>query len=706
MKKKLAAILAVLLVLSSCAVETDKAHETVSQTESQSAPPLTTAVEVSEVENETDNETKVGTDEGTVADVSTFANEEADTATDGANGADGSNGADATSADTMSADTMSDAVAGEEEENKVVMHVPKEYIQVYDKLTKSRLTSDDMMLYDEIAVDDMEIFIEDEAVAEGYVASEPSVVAPEYSKTNTQVEDVDEGDIVKTDGEYIYVLRDNELIILSADGASSEKLSSTVVAEGSYTEKDSSFYHTKNQNAKELYIFEDTLAVVLDDYEWYENYSSYSSDYSTLVEFYDVSDPTDPIRKGGFGQEGSYLASRMTDGNVYLITKYSVPYDLERDDYDSYIPCLYEGNKQSFISPSRIVYPDCLHSSSYSVICSYSMRSYIRDCEKAVLGYGDIVYMTDELLYLTKSYYSEELIDRYTESVYNVERYVSGYRTEILKLDLTDGMTVVALGTVKGQPINRFALDEHADTFRIVTTYCPSECTVYTDEAMGFSNTRYESIPQTSGLYVFDSELELLGELSGLAEDERVYSVRFSGDVGYFVTFRQVDPLFAVDLSDPGAPKLMSSLKIPGFSEYLHPYSDGLLFGLGMDADEDTGRTLGMKLSMFDVSDPYDVAERDKLSLDFSYSEALGNPRAILISAEHELIGFPIDSGYVIYGYGDGGFFERSRVESDDMKWSGDSRGLYVGKYIYIVASDCVLVMNMSDLSLAARVGY
>lgn len=701
MKKKLAAILAALLILSSCAVETDETHETESQTEAQSAPPLTTIVEVSEVENnnetesdiETDNETNVGTDEGTGADVITAANEEADTATDDAD----------TTADTTSgADAMSGANASDDEENKVVMHVPKEYIQVYDRLTKSKLTFDNIG----IAIDEAEVFIEEDIPADDYVASEPSATAAEYSKTNTQVEDVDEGDIVKTDGEYIYVLRDNELIILSADGATSEKLSSTVVAEGRYTEKDSSFYHSKNQNAKELYIYEDTLAVVLDNYEWYENYSSYSSDYSTLVEFYDVSDPTDPVRKGGFGQEGSYLASRMTDGNVFLITQYSVPYDLERDDYDSYIPCLYEGDKQSFISPSRIVYPDCLHSSSYSVICSYSMRSYIRDCEKAVLGYGDIVYMTDEHLYLTKSYCSEELTDRYTESVYDVERYVSGYRTEILKLDLTDSMTVVALGTVNGQPINRFALDEHADTLRIVTTYRQSERTVYTDEAMGFSNTRYESIPKTSGLYVFDSDLELLGELSGLAEDERVYSVRFSGDVGYFVTFRQVDPLFAVDLSDPGAPKLMSSLKIPGFSEYLHPYSDGLLFGLGMDANEDTGRTFGMKLSMFDVSDPYDVAEKDKLSLDFSYSEALGDPRAILISAEHELIGFPIDGGYVIYGYGDGGFFERSRVESDDMKWSGDSRGLYVGEYIYIVTSDCLLVMNMSDLSFVARVGY
>ena len=619
------------------------------------------------------------------------------------------------------------------EPSVIVMNVPKEYVQVYEKLVNSQATDIyngfdlfvEEEVEEEIAVEEApmmdvsDAIVSDKVVmaptAESAPAPEPGEVyrEDEYSKTNTQVADIDEGDIVKTDGEYIYVLKDNrELLILSAAGEDTEVLSRRTVAENS-DDKGDDFYYSYSQNASELYIHEDTLAVVLTAYEWSETWEdgrySYANDNRSYIEFYDVSDPTEPVRTASAGQDGYYSASRMMDGVIYLITNYNVPYDLIHEDYDSYIPGLFDNRGHEFMPADCIVYPEELRSRTYSVVCSYSMNGRDRLDEKAVLGYSGTVYMSGDHLYLADSYYFEDVLDEYTERIYQVEEVVSGYRTEILKLDLTgeDGITVAAAETVDGELLNQFSMDEYDGHLRVVTTYWQNSRKVYRDEELGFTNYKYSASGQTNGLYVLDSDMNLVGEVSGLAEDERVYSVRFSGDVGYFVTFRQVDPLFAVDLSDPAEPKIMSALKIPGFSNYLHPYSDTLLFGLGQDADEETGWTTGMKLSMFDVSDPYDVFEKDKLLLDIGYSTALYNHKAILISASRGIIGFPCDNGYVVYGYSeDEGFREITRTDLKGVYWNGNSRGLYVGDYMYIVLQNCTAVLDMEDFELITTIEY
>ncbi len=623
------------------------------------------------------------------------------------------------------------------EPSVIVMNVPREYVQVYEKIKNSQASGG--YYYDGWIVE--EEVMEEVAVEEAPMKSESvsnsismdavfdvpameSAPAPapepgkvyredEYSKTNTQVADIDEGDIVKTDGEYIYVLKDNrELLILSAAGEDTEVLSRRTVAENS-DDKGDDFYYSYSQNASELYVYEDTLAVVLTAYEWSETWEdgrySYTNDNRSYIEFYDVSDPTEPVRKACSGQDGYYSASRMMDGVIYLITNYNVPYNCLREDYEQYIPGLHHNGVQELMPADCIVYPEELRSRTYSVVCSYSMKNRERTHEKSVLGYSGTIYMSGDHLYLADSYYFEDVLDEYTERIYKVEEVLSGYRTEIIKLDLTgeDGITVAAAGTVDGELLNQFSMDEYDGHLRVVTTYWQNSRKIYRDEELGFTNYKYSDSGQTNGLYVLDSDMNLVGEVSGLAEDERVYSVRFSGDVGYFVTFRQVDPLFAVDLSDPAEPKIMSALKIPGFSNYLHPYSDTLLFGLGQDADEETGWTTGMKLSMFDVSDPYDVVEKDKLLLDIGYSTALYNHKAILISASRGIIGFPCDSGYVVYGYSeDEGFREITRTELDGVYWNGNSRGLYVGDYMYIVLQNCTAVLDMENFELIATIEY
>ena len=161
------------------------------------------------------------------------------------------------------------------------------------------------------------------------------------------------------------------------------------------------------------------------------------------------------------------------------------------------------------------------------------------------------------------------------------------------------------------------------------------------------------------------------------------------GDAAYFVTFRQVDPLFSADVSDPYNPKIIGSLKIPGISNYLFPYGDKLL-GIGSNADERTGRSEGMKLSMFDISDPANVTESSKTDIPAYYSESLYNHKATLADYGKNIIGFPVygDTGleYFVYSYENGKFVQKLNALLE-LKNENDCRGLYIGKVFYIAAA-------------------
>ena len=191
-------------------------------------------------------------------------------------------------------------------------------------------------------------------------------------------------------------------------------------------------------------------------------------------------------------------------------------------------------------------------------------------------------------------------------------------------------------------------------------------------------------------------DLKIIGEIHDLAKDESVYSARFMGDVGYFVTFRQVDPLFSVDLSDPANPEIIGELKIPGFSEYLHPYGDGKLLGIGMDVDEAGVITEGVKVSMFDVSDPSDVKELTNCVLEDMYGTDVGdNYKAVFVDVEKNLFGFLAYgnvSKYYIFTYDENGFRE---VFSRELTVYGDVRGLYVGDRFYLVSGNTVESFTM-----------
>ena len=602
---------------------------------------------------------------------------------------------------------------------------PASYAEVYKKLTAynsnrgwGRSYTDGMMVEDAVAEEAVEApapMAADNgfaAVEEKAMAAEPASAAGDYSETNTQVQGVDEADIVKTDGAYIYALFENELRIYTAAGADTALISRTTAGNGADTlyyksawdwaDTEKSDYSSW-KNPAEMFILGDT-AVVLSNCSEYASGEvngewRYEDKSYVLADFYDISDRTNPVLLNSEGQDGYYQSSRLMDGKLYLITnEYNYRwYGFVEENPADYVPSLYRGGVAVPVEPDRICWPETTEDSSYTVVGRYDVAGHQMEDSLSVLGAGNTLYMSRNYLYLADSRYFDDKRNEFDESIYHVEEYASGNRTEILKLDVTDTIRVLASGTADGNLLNQFSMDEYNGCLRVVTTSWNNSYQIWRDEERDFTNYKYLESGQTNALWVFDGDMNLTGSITDVAPDEQVYSVRFDGEVGYFVTFRQVDPLFAVNLSDPANPQIMSALKIPGFSRYMHPWGDGLLFGLGQDADEETGRTGSMKLSMFDTSDPYNVSERDKLLLDATYSEALYNHKAILIAPQKGVIGFPTDNGYALYHYDpESGFTKTNEVTlNDQWYWSWNTRGLYVGDIAYIVAEQGVTVLDL-----------
>ncbi len=576
-------------------------------------------------------------------------------------------------------------------------HYAKDYSEILEHLTGGSN-------YD---FDDAEVAV---APAADAPAPDPNETNGDYSETNVQVDGIDEGDIVKTDGKYIYILHGGDLVIYEAAGAETRRLGSiTLGYTEEITEAEGYEYYCeyRDKYLDEMYVNGSTVIVISSNsysLDWSTG-ETWNYDYSNKVcaDFIDVSNPFSPELISSVTQDGYMNTSRLYDGTLYLISNYYV-YDFDEDDPVTYVPRISCDGAEMPLEPDCIaVVPDC-YTSRYSVIGVYDAESGALSRAESLLGSGDTIYMSTGGIYFADSEYYRDPGEERTESIYKVTVYTSGSRTRITRYDTSGGSIMLAAsGTIPGYLNDQFSMDEYNGYLRVVTTISTDSYSVYVDEEHDFTNYVWGDSASFNGLYILDSGLATVGKVDGLAEDEIVYSARFDGDIAYFVTFRQTDPLFAVDLSEPSSPKVLGALKIPGFSEYLHIWSDGRLFGLGMNADEDTGLTENMKLSMFDTTDPANVLEKCTLSLDYSWSEALYNHKAILISAEKNIIGFPAGSGYLIYGYTDGeGFVKRAEIECGGDHWYG-ARGLYIGDYAYIIG-DTITILDMTDFTLVTTI--
>jgi len=534
---------------------------------------------------------------------------------------------------------------------------------------------------------------EAEVQAAADTATGSSGSTTDYSETNVQVKGVDEADIVKTDGEYIYYVADNQLNIIKADGADTKLVSTTLF------ESDDSWWGYNT----EMFLLDDRLMVISQGYStvWvYDSDGDYESGTDqTKAIIYDVSNPAKPEKIVSLGQSGDYVSARMIGDYVYLVTAQYV-YNAVRSTPVTYIPSVSVDEESTLLSTSDLYVYGTPQSSAYTVIGAINLKNGVKHASaKAVFGGASDLYANAEhMLLAIDEYDSDTSPIAPDEDGKNVQITTGQSNTELILLSLNEGeITKLASGAVPGSLLNQFSMDEYNGAFRIVTTIDWWEQRVYTD---GLDSYEYDS-KNYNNLYTLDLDLNIIGKIENLAEDESVQSVRFDGDVGYFVTFRQVDPLFAVDLSDPTAPKVLSTLKIPGFSEYLQTFGDGLLFGIGYDADEDTGRTLGVKLTMFDTSDKTDVTELFTEPVDADWTIIGSNHHAILVDADKNLIAFPADNDYYIYRYYAGTGFELAAkvdLSSDLSSWN--LRGLFIGNDFYVLSESSVTVISLTDFGV------
>jgi len=537
-------------------------------------------------------------------------------------------------------------------------------------------------------------------------AEDRGMDVPEYSDTNLQVAGVQEADIVKTDGKYIYALSNDYLYIVSAfDG----KLAKVSELPRSTISND-----RMEKNSFEMYVRDNRL-IVLTYYYTYRIMGGAEPAFDLVpekrvsimpyygpdvvgVEIYDISDRSNPKHLNSLSQSGSYVSSRMVGDMLYLVSNYSIYDEIDKNAPETYIPQVYKSGEGSLIEAKDIcIAIDPKHrpvSAQYLVVSGIDTSGNGEIVStKSILGNGSTVYSSQNNLYVAAYSQLDTPDNVYTDA------------TKLYRFSLNGGhIELEAEGMVPGTIINQFSMDEWDGYFRIVTTVYSY---TYSDGQDG--EIVWRSIVDSknyNALYILDNKLKVVGKLENLAPDERVYSVRFMGDTGYFVTFRQVDPLFAVDLSNPGNPVILGELKIPGFSEYLHPFADGLLFGLGRDADEDSGKAGFLKLSMFDVSDPTALSEINKLIIDnVYYSEASYNHKAILINSEKNIIAFPAEGKYYIYSYSREKGFEQKAIISlaqngGDYYYYYDMRGLYIGDYLYVICSSSVSSYSMQTYTL------
>lgn len=504
-----------------------------------------------------------------------------------------------------------------------------------------------------------------------------------YSKTNTQIEGIDESDRIKTDGSYIYYLAEDEVAVYRADGENSERVASvSVKSDGMY--------------ASGMYLEDGVLAVISTGgmYDCCVYPGGAAARVKTTVSYYDVSAPENARLIAVTGQDGQLMASRMYDGRLYLVTQHYVTQEAVKSEPATYVPQFYSDSAAQPALCEKLSIAQSADGTSYAVIGAYSVKTGELLSQRSVLGTGETLYMNESGIYLASGRCEETIGSSHRDGSVTVTEQAGRIYTDIMRIAVSD-LSPTAEGSVEGMINDQFSLDEYDGALRVVTTDVSEYYKVYKNEDTGIESYEYDDKMSVTknNLFILDENLRELSSVKELAPGETVYSVRFDGETVYFCTFRQVDPLFAVDVSDKTAPKVLSALKISGFSEYLHAWNEGRLFGLGQEADEKTGVSGGLKLVMFSTENKADVSVKHSLELKAMYTQALTDHTALLILPEKNLIGFEAEDVYRLFSYSDAeGFVSRGEY-SVGSRWR-DSRAVCIGEYIYLISCDGIQCLS------------
>lgn len=528
--------------------------------------------------------------------------------------------------------------------------------------------------------------------------------APAYSTTNIQVAGVDEADIVKTDGNYLYVVSGSNIYIISADPHSE----STVVQKITLNE-------TYNL---EIYINANKLAVIGNHYS-YPVYKAmpltvsiypYVYTQEVIVKVYDLTDITNPVLTRAITMNGTLAGSRMIGNYIYASIVqpvirpivYPEPYPSSNEtELGIMLPQITTDGAMKEIQPTEIRYINVTDVSYYfTTILAVDIQNDAQEPthETFLAGIGSQMYVSQSNMYLTVANMNWWLMRLNTGEV-REETLI--YR---VKLD-HEKVTFEAQGSVPGYVLNQFSMDEYNGYFRVATT-------------VGWG------INSTNNLYVLNMSLGTVGKLEDLALGERIYSARFMGSRAYLVTFRQIDPFFVIDLSNPTAPEVLGYLKIPGFSGYLHPYDETHIIGVGTQGGN-------VKLSLFDVTNvtaPTEAAPPYIIKASWSQTSVLYDHKAFLFDKSKQLLALPIsineatwlNDTYYNMGFWQGEYvFNTSLTNGFELKgnvthqgtnmeqWDSSywvKRALYIDNVLYTVSDKMVKMNSLVDLSLLKEV--
>ena len=475
--------------------------------------------------------------------------------------------------------------------------------------------------------------------------SEDKASSNDSSTTNNQVEGVEEGDIVVVKDGYIYAVKDQNITVVDAKDPKNLKLATTIKMKGT-------------QYISKLAIYDHLLIVISDEYLEKIGTSM------TKASLYDITNPKNPKLIREVGQEGYLQDIRITNDTLYLIGNMHPNYwmlrekkapDLKPKTYDSV-----EGKELKSLPLEKIsILPNTMDG-TYSLMTAVDLKNGAQKTAntKGYLGGSSGLYMSENALYLTTPIYDGNLVPA-TGIIMDRIWMPRTTNTQVFKwnVDGTD-MNFVGTSEVKGSVLNQYSMDEYEGNFRIVTTE---------------GNAWDEQQISKNHLFILDNKLQQLGAVKDLAPGEKVYSARFMGEKAYVVTFKQVDPLFVIDVANPKKPTVLGELKIPGFSNYLHPLDDTHLIGIGYDTEQRydayTKRnftvTTNMKMSLFDVSDFKHPKEQStvKIGGKGSYSDVQYNPKALFRNKEYHYFGFPV----VLYDAGKG----------DEIVYKGQGAQIY-----------------------------
>lgn len=485
----------------------------------------------------------------------------------------------------------------------------------------------------------------------------------DYSTTNLQMEGVDESDIAKIDGSYIYTVEDKYIVITDIRDGKLKEVTR-------FLPKDCG----ASDRVMEIYVDGDQLILVVQCYETsLEEDSAFCYEMNgkntTQIQVYSIVDRKNPEFEGRLIQDGYYNTSRKIGDVVYLFTQYNMTSDVVgyvEKEYTSVIPKV-NGEK---VAASEIYLPESSGESGILVSSlDVNKPDKVLDSKLVISGYAQ-TYISKDALYLYEEDYDGAMI------------------TNIAKFALDEGrISGVAAAAVRGYVRDTFAINASDGYLRVLTT-------------------DYSTEDEVNALYILDENMKLTGQLTGIAPGEEIYAARFMGNTGYFVTYRNTDPLFTVDLSDPAKPEIIGELKVTGFSEYLHFWDDTHLLGIGYESDEKTGNIENIKLSMFNIENPGEVTEEAKLVLkDVDYSEALYDYKSVIISKDKNLIGLVCEdySGsrtkqtYQIYSYENGTFKKQAEILGINGANYENVRGMYSGNVFYLWINDNITSYDMTD---------